>query len=385
MHAKLSPSSAARWLTCTASVLLESGVEDKPSEYAAEGTYAHSLCELEGKYAVGQISKRSLTAGKKKIYDEKYHSAEAEEAAAGYAEYIKEETIRCENAAGEAPVVMFEKRLNLEQWAKGSFGTADCIIISGDTVHVIDFKYGKGVEVLAEGNPQMMLYAAGAWALFSPLYDIETVRMTIIQPRLNSVSEAEISAADLESWLEGVVKPKAQEALSGEGVFAPGDAACRFCKAKDICSARAEQLVALFEDNRDTKVLSNDRLGEILEMSKDMKNWLEDLKAKATSLLMGGETVPGWKLVEAKTNRQITDEAAAAAALEKAGLSQEQIYTRKLAGITALEKLLGKKKVSEVLADVIVKPKGGPALAPVTDKRPEIHPEEAIINAFEEE
>ena len=384
-HAKLSPSSAARWLTCTASVALEAGIEDKASEYAAEGTYAHALCEIEAKYAVGQITKRQLTAQKKKIYNEEFHDAEVEESALYYANYIKETVAMLKELNGEDPAVMFEQRLDLSRWVPECFGTADCVIISGHTIHVIDFKYGKGVEVSSAGNPQMQLYAAGALALFEPLYDIRTVGMTILQPRLSNKATSVMPVSDLEDWLTGVVMPKAEEALSGRGVYLPSEAACRFCKAKGECAARAEKFVELFEEDPDPGLLSQERLGEILSMTRDMKTWLGELETVATQRLLSGDKIPGWKLVEAKTRRQIPDEEAAAKALRDAGLSDEQIFTVKLAGITAIEKALGKKRAAEALDGLIVKPKGGPALAPQTDKRPELHPEEAILEAFEEE
>lgn len=384
-HAKLSPSSAARWLTCTASVALEAGIEDKASEYAEEGTYAHALCEIEAKYATGQITKRQLTAQKKKIYNEEFHDAEVEESALYYANYIKETVAMLKELNGEDPAVMFEQRLDLSRWVPECFGTADCVIISGHTIHVIDFKYGKGVEVSSAGNPQMQLYAAGALALFEPLYDIRTVGMTILQPRLSNKATSVMPVSDLEDWLTDVVMPKAEEALSGIGVYLPSEAACRFCKAKGECAARAEKFVELFEEDPDPGVLSLERLGEILSMTRDMKTWLSELEASATQRLLSGDKIPGWKLVEAKTRRQIPDEEAAAKALRDAGLSDEQIFTVKLAGITAIEKALGKKRAAEALEGLIVKPKGGPALAPQTDKRPELHPEEAILEAFEEE
>ena len=384
-HAKLSPSSAARWLTCTASVALEAGIEDKASEYAAEGTYAHALCEIEAKYAVGQITKRQLTAQKKRIYNEEFHDAEVEESALYYANYIKETVAMLKELNGEDPAVMFEQRLDLSRWVPECFGTADCVIISGHTIHVIDFKYGKGVEVSSAGNPQMQLYAAGALALFEPLYDIRTVGMTILQPRLSNKATSVMPVSDLEDWLTGVVMPKAEEALSSKGVYLPSEAACRFCKAKGECAARAEKFVELFEEEPDPGLLSLERLGEILGMTRDMKTWLGELETSATQRLLSGETIPGWKLVEAKTRRQIPDEEAAAKALREAGLSDEQIFTVKLSGITAIEKALGKKRAAEVLDGLIVKPKGGPALAPQSDKRPELHPEEAILEAFEEE
>lgn len=383
-HAKLSPSSAARWLTCTASVAMEEGIEEKQSSYAAEGTYAHALCELEGKYAVGQITRRQLTAAKKKIYSEEFHNAEVEEASLEYATYIKEEFRRLKKTC-DVVVCEFETRLDLSKWAPGSFGTADCIIIAGDVLHVIDFKYGKGVKVEAEGNPQMMLYAGGALELYGPLYDIETVKYTIIQPRLGGVSEASSGAQELVSWLENTVAVKAKEADSGKGAFAPSESACRFCKAREICEARAEYFLGLFDDDPEPGRLTLDRVGEILEKAKDMENWLRDLRALAYSALMKGEPVKGWKLVEGRTSRKIVDEDKAAEALTKEGVPEEDIYTKKFISLTALEKLLGAKRAAAVLGDLLTKPKGQPSLAPISDKRPEVHPEEAVLNQFEEE
>lgn len=383
-HAKLSPSSAARWLTCTASVAMEEGIEDQQSSYAAEGTYAHALCELEGKYAVGQITKRQLTAAKKKIYSEEFHNAEVEEASLEYATYIKEEFRRLKKTC-DVVVCEFETRLDLSKWAPGSFGTADCVIIAGDVLHVIDFKYGKGVKVEAEGNPQMMLYAGGALELYGSLYDIETVKYTIIQPRLGGVSEASSGAQELVSWLENTVAVKAEEANSGKGAFAPSESACRFCKAKAICEARAEYFLGLFDDDPEPGKLTLDRIGEILEKAKDMETWLKDLKALAYGALMEGKPVEGWKLVEGRSNRKITDEDKAAKLLIEAGLAEEDIYTKKFITLTALEKLLGAKRTAETLGDLLVKPKGQPSLAPASDKRPEVHPEEAVLNQFEEE
>lgn len=383
-HAKLSPSSAARWLTCTASVAMEEGIEEKQSSYAAEGTYAHALCELEGKYAVGQITRRQLTAAKKKIYSEEFHNAEVEEASLEYATYIKEEFQRLKKTC-DVVVCEFETRLDLSKWAPGSFGTADCIIIAGDVLHVIDFKYGKGVKVEAEGNPQMMLYAGGALELYGSLYDIETVKYTIIQPRLGGVSEASSGAQELVSWLENTVAVKAKEADSGKGHFAPSESACRFCKARAICEARAEYFLGLFDDDPVPGRLSLDSVGEILEKAKDMENWLRDLRALAYSALMEGKPVKGWKLVEGRTSRKIVDEDKAAEALTKEGVPEDEIFTRKLVGVTALEKLLGAKRAAAVLGDLLVKPKGQPSLAPVSAKRPEVHPEEAVLNQFEEE
>lgn len=385
-HAKLSPSSAARWLSCTASVTLEEQFEEKPSEYAAEGTYAHALCELEGRYAAGQISRQKLTAEKKKIRNDEYHTAECEDAASYYANHIKELICDLKSKSHEDPVVMFERRLDLSGLVPDCFGTADCIIICGDTLHVIDFKYGKGVEVSAADNPQMQLYAAGALMLFEPVYDIRQVCMTIIQPRIGNVSTAEITDANLRLWCEEIVKPRAEEALSGHGTFKPSETACRFCKAKAECSARAEHFAKLFDEDPEPQLVTDARLSELLTATKDMKTWLSEIEAVATSRLMSGQKIPGYKLVESKTRRQIPDEEAAAKALRAAGLADEDIFTVKLAGLTTLEKLLGgKKKAAEVLDPVTVKPQGKPAVAPETDKRPEIHPEELILDAFDEE
>lgn len=385
-HAKLSPSSAARWLTCTASVALEEQFEEKPSEYAAEGTYAHALCELEGKYAVGQISRQKLTAAKKKIRNDEYHTPECEDAASYYANCVKELVTGLNVKTGEDPTVLFEQRLDLSQVAPDCFGTADCIVICGRELHVIDFKYGKGVGVSAVGNPQMQLYAAGALMMFAPVYDVERVGLTIIQPRIENTSTAFLTMQELTAWCDEVVKPKAAEAMSGSGQFEPSETACRFCKAKAECSARAEHFVQLFDENPQPGVLTGERLGELLTATKDMKSWLSELEAAATSRLMSGQKIPGYKLVESKTRRQIPDEEAAAKALRAAGLAEEDIFTVKLAGLTVLEKLLGgKKKAAEVLDPITEKPPGKPAVAPEIDKRPELHPEDLVLNAFDEE
>lgn len=386
-HAKLSPSSAARWLSCTASVALEEQFEEKPSEYAAEGTYAHALCELEGKYAVGQISRQKLTAAKRKIRNAEYHTPECEDAASYYANYIKELVADLNlGFKGEVPTVLFEQRLDLSELAPDCFGTADCIVVCGRELHVIDFKYGKGVEVSAVGNPQMQLYAAGALQMFAPVYDIKDVGLTIIQPRIENISSVFMTAQELEEWCAEVVKPKAVEAMSGAGQFAPSEAACRFCKAKAECSARAEHFVQLFDEDPQPPLVTDARLAELLTATKDMKTWLSEIEAVATSRLLSGEKIPGYKLVESKTRRQIPDEEAAAKALRAAGLADDDIFTVKLAGLTVLEKLLGgKKKAAEVLDPITEKPPGKPAVAPEADKRPELHVEDLVLNAFDEE
>lgn len=384
-HARLSPSAAHRWLSCTASPTLEAQYEATTSEYAEEGTFAHSLAELSVKFALGQITKRTYTARLNKMKQNAFFNQEMMDAAEEYAMYIKEllfdirETV-CADAFAE-----IEVKLDLTKYIPESFGTADCIIVAEPEMWVVDFKYGKGVAVEAEGNPQMEIYALGALAKYEVLYDIENIGMTIVQPRLGGVSSYRMDASALRAWASIHIIPLAKEAFEGPGHFRPSEAACRFCRAKQDCKARADHYVALFDDNPVEGVLSPEEAGRLLEKSDGMKEWLEDLKAKVTGCLMAGTPVPGWKLVEGRSNRQFTDEDTVTQILkDETDLDPDEIFNIKLAGITQYERLLGKKKVNELLGEYIIKPEGRPQLAPASDKRPEIFPADQVMNAFDE-
>lgn len=387
-HAKLSPSAAHRWLTCTAAPTLEARYEDQSSVYAKEGTEAHELAELCTEALIGSITARDFKAMLKQFQtDSEFYNEEMLEAAEDYARYINEKLHEVRQNCPDA-IVALETRLDLREIIPEGFGTADCIIIAEPEMYVIDFKYGKGVAVEAQGNPQMEIYALGALTLYQDLYDIRTVNMTIVQPRLGGISEAKMDKEALVAWGNVGVKPKAKEAYEGPGTFRPSEEACKFCKARGECQARANYYVDLFEENDPLMdVMPLEQIGELLEMAKGMKSWLSDLEERAYSLLMEGESVPGWKLVAGRSTRTWADEEAVAQILKTKGkLKAGDIYTKKLNGITTIEKLLGKKKFAELLpmGEMVIKPEGKPTLAPADDKRPEIKPAEQIIKEFDE-
>lgn len=383
-HAKLSPSSAHRWLYCTASPTLEAEYADSGSAYAEEGTFAHSLAELCTSYALGKIKARSYTARLNKMKKDDFFSQEMLDAAEEYAGYIKESFLTIRETCPDA-FVELETRLDLTDYIPEGFGTADCVIVGEPNMWVIDFKYGKGVKVEAEGNPQMEIYALGAISKYKTLYDIQRVTMTIVQPRLGGISEYGMDTDVLRAWASIHIIPQAKAAYEGPGRFRPGEETCRFCKAKQDCKARAEYYISLFDDSPDADFLTPDEAGKILEKAAGMKEWLKDIEAKVTGCLFQGAPVKGWKLVEGRSNRTITDEDTVVRILKtEADLTEDQIWTKKLSGITQYEKLLGKKRFNELLGPYVIKPEGKPTLAPADDKRPEIFPANKIVDAFDE-
>ena len=356
-HARLSPSAASRWMVCTMAPSMEENIPDQSTSYTKEGTQAHELAEFCARTSVGL----SWGAALPEAADQ-----EMEDAAEDYAAYIKETFLRIKETCPDA-FIDTEIRLDLTDWIPDSFGTADCLIVADDVLHVIDFKYGKGVKVEAENNVQMMIYALGALDWAAMLYEIKTVKMTIVQPRLGGISEAEISADHLLDWGENILQPIAAAAASGNGVFKPSEQTCKFCKASGSCSAQAEHYVSLFEENPIEDVIDAQRAGELLRRASGMDDWLKAIKGKVFESLMDGSEVPGWKLVEGRSVRRYTDEVAVAKAVEEAGYDP---YEKKVLGITAMTHALGKKKFNELLGGLVMKPAGKPTLVPESDKRP---------------
>ena len=358
-HALLSASSSHRWLACPPSARLCENYEDTGSEYAQQGTDAHSLCEHKLKLSLG-METEDPTEGLS-FYDE-----EMEECACGYADYVlslvEEAKRECKD-----PVVLIEQRLDFSRFVEEGFGTGDCVIIADGTLYIIDYKHGKGVEVSAEGNPQMMLYALGALELFDGIYDIDTVRMAIYQPRRENVSVYAMAKDDLLKWAVGELAEKAKLAYAGEGEFCAGEH-CRFCKAKAVCRKRAEYNLELAKyDFEIPATLEDDEIAAILIKVDELAAWAADVKEFALQQALSGVKYAGFKIVEGRSNRKYTDEKAVADTVKKAGFDP---YEPKLLGITAMEKLLGKKKFAEILKGLVEKPQGKPALVPESDKRP---------------
>ena len=373
-HALLSPSAASRWMECTAAPGLEADLTEKPSPYAQEGTRAHALAEYEARLAVGIETPETPPEA---------DDEEMRDAAKFYAAYVKEAYLAAKATCADA-VIEMETRLDLTNWIPEGFGTADCLIVADGTLHVIDFKYGKGVQVDAAGNKQMQIYALGALHWAGLLYDIDTVDMTIIQPRINANSTASLPADELLLWGAKELAPAAQEAFTGEGArFSPGEGTCRFCKAAGSCKARADYFVALFDDNKDA-TLSPAEAGDVLSRAAGMKDWLQALEETVKDACLAGADIPGWKIVEGRTRRQYTDEAEIEKRLRAKKYKVSEIYEKKLLGITKMEKLIGKEKMEEIIGDLIEKPQGAPTLVPEDDKRPAWDPETGTLQAFDE-
>lgn len=388
-HALLSASSAHRWLTCTKSAKLEEGFPNETSSYAEEGTAAHVLAEIEAKYAVGLYDQKELTKANKEFLANKawsdYYSEEMREHAEAYGAFVKNEYLDSQTFC-EDPVIEFETKIDFSEWVPEGFGTADCVIITDDQLEVIDFKYGKGVKVLSYENPQMMLYALGAYHQFEDFYDIQKIKMSIFQPRLgNEPVFYTISVDELLEWAEKVVKPAAKLAYKGRGEYAPSEEACRFCKVRGSCRARHNANMKVFTENPDLDVLTSEEIADVLKQAKAIKSWLADLENHAFKSLAKGEEIPGWKLVAGRSNRKITNSDAAVERLIADGIDEPLLYEKKLLSLAGMEKAFGKKYIAELLSDLIEKPQGSPTLAPESDNRPAITLEDAVVHAFDEE
>lgn len=366
VHAQYAPSHAAIWGACTAALSLEAGIPDKGSPYAAEGTLAHTIAELKLNKQFTPMSAVKYRNALGKLKADPIYQPEMDGYTDQYVEYI----LKICHAFSSKPYVVAEKRLEMGHIVPDCFGTADCIILHGDTLHVCDLKYGKGVPVSAEHNPQLRLYAIGAVREYSMLYDIHKVETHIIQPRLDNFSSETLSVEELTGWGEKLRQRINQSLLDG-GEFVPG-AHCRFCKAKSICRARAESLLTLEEPKarmEQGEVLTDAEIGDILLRAQTLENWVKGLEEYAQSKLLSGGEIPGWKLVEGRSVRTITDTDKAFGILTESGYDSELLYERKPLGLTALEKLCGKKKLAELIGEFIQKPAGKPTLAPVSDKR----------------
>ena len=386
-HALLSPSAAARWLTCTPSAILESKCEDVETDAAKEGTEAHKLAELKVQRLGEMVTQRKFRS-EVNVFKKaaEYYDGEMEEATDLYADIIAEKLNEARERSKDA-LLFAEQQVDLSGFVPDGFGTVDCTIIADGVMEIIDLKYGKGVKVDAVGNPQLRLYAAGMYLDQSLFYKIDKVRMTIVQPRLGSVSTEELTADELMVWIDEEVKPKAELAFKGEGEYVPGESQCRFCKAKTLCRARAEEnLRTAREDFALPPELSTDEVAELLPKLDELQAWAKNLQEWAQDQAVNhGVTFKGYKVVAGRSNRKYTDEGAVAEKLESEGYKHSDIFEEKLLRITQMEKFLGKKKTAELIGDFIEKPAGKPTLVPESDKRPAINSAENAAKDFKEE
>lgn len=358
-HSILSPSASHRWLNCTPSARLEQEFDDIETEAAKEGTAAHALCEHKLKKALRMRSRRPVSD---------YNTDEMEECSDAYVDFVMEQYAEAKNICRD-PIVLIEQHLDFSCYVPEGFGTGDCIIIGDDKLHIVDFKYGMGVLVEAQDNPQMKLYALGALELYDALYDIREVSMTIFQPRRENVSTWTISVEELKDWAKNVLKPRAQMAYDGEGEYIPGEW-CTFCRAAVRCRARAEEKLRLAQSEfRLPPLLTDAEIEEILILLPDLTRWANEITAYATDAVVNhGKEWAGFKVVEGRSVRKYRDEEAVAQAAIEAGY--KDIYRSSLITLTEMQKLMGKKEFEKILGGLIYKPPGKPTLVPVSDKRP---------------
>ena len=364
-HALLSASSAHRWIECPPSVIATKDIPDETSVFAEEGTAAHEMAEYKVRRFLGEVDLPLPNTGK-------FAADEIDKYTDVYLEYVTDRIETIKRSCPDA-MVLVEQRLDFSNYVKEGFGTGDLIVIADDVIQVIDFKYGKGVTVYAEHNPQMMLYALGALNLYSHLYDINTVQLSIVQPRLDNISEWELSVSSLIDWAENVLKPKAEQAANGEGEFKAGDH-CRFCKIKSTCRKRAETMLDMAKyDFAPPAELTDEEISQVLNVASKLSKWADDIFAYAQAKAINdGVKWDGFKIVEGRSARKYADENKIADICREHGYSISQIYKTSLIGITDMEKLLGKKQFRELLSDYIIKPKGKLTLVPATDKREEV-------------
>lgn len=363
-HAFLSPSASHRWLNCPPSAKLCAALPDQTSPYAAQGTDAHELCAYLVEKALGRDVKdptESLS----------FYDAEMQTCAEGYADFVMQEYELAKQTCPDTDVLI-EQKVDFSKWVEGGTGTADCILLSDGTAEIIDYKHGLGVMVSAEseefgGNPQLMCYALGLIDMFDGIYNIDTIRMAIYQPRRDNVSICQMSKDDLMKWAEETLAPTAILATKGEGEFKAGDH-CQFCKVKATCRKRAEYNLEMAKYDFEVPATLEDHEIEAILMKVDqLTSWAEDVKEYALNQALQGKEYEHFKVVEGRSNRKYTDENAVAFAVKDAGFDP---YEKKLLGITAMTSLLGKKKFDELLGGLTMKPPGKPTLVSKSDKRP---------------
>ncbi len=384
-HALLSASSAHRWLKCTKSARLEEQFPDTTSEAAKEGTLAHELAELKVRnyFNPSDVSKRKLTFAIKKMKENPLWDDEMLIHTDTYLDYIRDVSIKLP----AAPFVEVEKRVDFSEYVPDGFGTADCIMVQGNTLFVIDFKYGKGVPVSAKENPQMMLYALGAYEACKILYLIERIHLAIVQPRLpDGITEWECPLGELLEFGEYVEK-RAALAFTGGGEFAPDEKTCKFCRARKQCRARSDYNVKqAFDLGELPPLITNEEAGQRLLAMRDVVSYQKDLQEWALSECLVGNEVPGWKAVEGRRSRDWTDMDAAFEKLIKSGVVAEEIlWEKKPLTLAQVEKTIGKKDFADAVGEFVIQKSGKPALVEVSDKRQAITNKVTAQAAFKEE
>lgn len=379
-HAMLSASKADRWINCTPSARLEEKVEEtgKPSKYAEEGTLAHEMaeCYLRARFRITPVDVTS--AELRKLKKNGLYTEDMDEPVMAYCQYVTDQYTEALRKTKDA-LVLLEERLDFSAWVEQGFGTGDACIIADGVMEIIDLKFGTGVPVFAENNAQLMLYALGALSKFEMVYDINMVKLTIVQPRQERISSWEITPEDLYKWGEEVVKPKAALAYSGDGELQVGHW-CRWCRVKALCRKMADHNLDLAKHEfKEPELLTTEELAQIFEQAPMLQEWVNAVSEHLLSKAISGEKVPGYKVVEGRSMRKWTDENAVQEVLTACDYTPEQFQVVKLAGIPAIEKLL-KKDFDSLVGDLVIKAPGKPTLVPESDKRPAMGIEQAKLD-----
>lgn len=380
IHAKLSASSAHRWLHCPPSVKLAEKFPATTSSYAEAGRLAHSIAELKARkyFDPEPMSASTYSAQLKKLKADEYYEPRMDEATDSYLETLKALAMNF----NDPPFVALETRVDFSKYVPQGFGTTDCIMIGGDSIYVIDYKNGAGEPVEAEKNPQMALYALGALQVYEPIFGdgIQNVTLVIVQPNAGGVKPWHTTVEALKLWATYEVAPTAALAWMGEGEFCAGSW-CRFCPAKAQCSARAAKILELEPamTEIDPMVISDAEIGSLLTRAKDLAAWAKDLEAYALSATLDGKEIPGWKAVEGRGSRDWKDQDSAFETLKTKGINEALLYERKPVSVASLEKSLGKKVFGETAEGLVVKNPGKPTLVPASDKRPPYNPAAAAF------
>lgn len=367
-HALLSASGASRWMNCTPSAVLEESFQDTSSSFAQEGTIAHELADLILNYDMGFINRDELLLKNDALRKSEFYSPEMESEVEKYTAIVHEQLTAARKRTKDA-ILLIEQKVDLNEFIKEGFGTCDAVIIADGVIDITDLKYGKGVKVDATNNPQLKLYGLGALVKYDMLYDIHTVRLNIVQPRLDHYSTFEISVKDLVRWGQKEVKPLANLAFKGEGLQKAGSW-CRWCKASARCATLAAQSLKVAKHKfADPHLLTDDQLMTVYKQQPQIADWINKVAAYVLSEALRGKDWKGYKLIEGRSNRKWLDETKVAETLVKEGYKDEEIHVKKLLGIGAIEKLLSKPMFAKILNKLVIKPQGKPALVEESDKR----------------
>jgi len=370
-HALLSPSSSHRWLSCLPSARLEEKLPERTSKDAKEGTLAHSVCEISARKKFKKVKAAEYNREIKKLKKNELWDDEMLRTAETYVDHLAERSM----SFGSEPYVTFEVKVDISDYVPESFGRCDCVMLGGGTLIITDYKHGKGVPVDVEQNPQLMLYALGALKLYQPLFGggVKRVELYIDQPRLNSYKGWSCTVDELLAWGEEI-KPKAQMAFMGFGEYKAGPW-CRFCRANGTCKEQAKQQISAFDDfagvvGQSPDLLTPAEMSEVLKRGETLTDWFKTVKANALELILSGTQIPGYKVVEGRSNRAWSDQDRALEKLMISGIERAAIYDSVPKTLAQIEKMLGKTKFDELVGDFVIRPQGAPTLAVESDPKP---------------